>query len=180
MFLMTTVYRTSWSGAVGFFDNVACVLPILMLFMLGGLLGRLLNRLLGPGVIRQASDKFCQQREALETEFIQRAGERGIPRGLLWVKCDFEQEVHFVQNQGVGQLQALVEVTISFEAEPGGDMEGVEAVGNLRAATAVFFTDARSPGDWTTDGRAIFNLNPQQAIERFQDELTVVPEKALR
>ncbi len=177
MFLMATVYRTSWFGTEGFFDNLAYVLPILML---GGILGRLLNRLLGPGVIRQARDKFFQSRETLEVEFIQRAGERGIPRGLLWVNCDFEQEVHFVQNQGVGQLQALVEVTISFEAEPGGDMEGVEAVGNLRAATAVFFTDARSPGDWTTDGRAIFNLNPQQAIERFQDELTVVPEKALR
>lgn len=177
MFLTATVYRTFWSGTEGFFDNLAYLLPILML---GGILGRLLNRLLGPGVIRQASDKFFQTREALEAEFIQRAGERGIPRGLLWVKCDFEQEVLFVQNQGVGQLQALVEVTISFEAEPGGDMEGVEAVGNLRAATAVFFTDARSPGDWATDGRAIFNLNPQQAIERFQDELTVVPEKALR
>ncbi|MEK6248535.1 MAG: hypothetical protein N2C12_10180, partial [Planctomycetales bacterium] len=58
--------------------------------------------------------------------------------------------------------------TISFEAIEGGGMEEVEAVSNLRAATAVFFMD----GDrWDTRGRVIFNLEPAEAIERFQGVL---------
>ncbi len=50
-------------------------------------------------------------------------------------------------------------------------MEDNPNVGNLRAATAVFRFDGN---DWTTDGRAIFNLNPLQAIEHFQHELETV------
>ena len=50
-------------------------------------------------------------------------------------------------------------------------MEDVEAVGNLRAATAVFRHQA---GQWMTDGRAIFNLNPTEAIRHFHHELETV------
>jgi hypothetical protein len=59
----------------------------------------------------------------------------------------------------------LVGVTISFEAIEGGDMEGVAAVGNLRNASAVF---AYSGERWTTAGRAVFNLNPAEAVEHFK------------
>ena len=62
-------------------------------------------------------------------------------------------------------LLTLVGVTISFEAIEGGDMEGVEAVGNLRNASAVFFFQG---GQWQTNGRVIFNLNPNEAIEHFK------------
>jgi len=135
---------------------------------------------LEPCLIHHAREKFHRQRDSLESDFIQQANKRGIPRGLIWVGCDFESETHFVINRNAGQLQALVAVTISFEAEPGGDMEGVEAVGNLRAATVVFFTGAKKPGNWETDGRAIFNLDPTQAIEHFQGEMEVVPENLRR
>ena len=60
---------------------------------------------------------------------------------------------------------ALVGVTISFEAIEGGDMEGLEAVGNLRNASAVFFYQ---DGQWQTGGRVIFNLNPDEAVEHFK------------
>jgi hypothetical protein len=62
------------------------------------------------------------------------------------------------------QLFALVGVIISFEAIEGGGMEDVEAVGNLRSATAVF---VYRDGAWGTDGRAIFNLDPAESLERF-------------
>ena len=39
------------------------------------------------------------------------------------------------------------------KAMRGGGMEDVEAVGNLRAATAVFRVEK---GSWATDGRALF------------------------
>ena len=50
-------------------------------------------------------------------------------------------------------------------------MEDVEAVGNLRAATAVFRVER---GIWATDGRALFNLNPTEAIAYYQDNLELV------
>jgi hypothetical protein len=43
-------------------------------------------------------------------------------------------------------------------------MEEVEAVGNLRSATAVF---GYRDGAWGTDGRAVFNLEPSEALDRF-------------
>ena len=67
--------------------------------------------------------------------------------------------------------RALVAVTISFEAIPGGGMEEVEAVGNLRAATVVFRLDGP---EWETDGKACFNLSPAQTIDYFQHELETV------
>ena len=61
----------------------------------------------------------------------------------------------------------MVPVTISFEAIEGSDMEGVAAVGNLRNATALF---AFISGEWRTAGKAMFNLNPPEILERFQNE----------
>ena len=121
--------------------------------------------------LKKGCDAFGQQRERLEKEFLEFARRTGIPRGLVWVNCDFETEVCFVRDRSSRQLQALVPVTIAFEAEVGGDMEEVEAVGNLRAATAVFLYNGDS---WSTEGRAIFNLNPQQTVERHQESLEIV------
>ena len=50
-------------------------------------------------------------------------------------------------------------------------MEEVEAVGNLRAATALFTHDGR---EWTTQGRAIFNLEPREVLERYKDSLDAI------
>ena len=47
-------------------------------------------------------------------------------------------------------------------------MEDVEAVGNLRAATAVLIW---KKGQWTTEGRAVFNLEPREVLDRFKDSL---------
>ena len=75
-----------------------------------------------------------------------------------------DSAIEWVRAKQTGQWLALVGVTISFEAIEGGDMEGVEAVGNLRNASAVFyFQDER----WQTAGRAIFNLNPDEALRHF-------------
>ena len=47
-------------------------------------------------------------------------------------------------------------------------MEDVEAVAHQKAATALFrYHDHQ----WTTEGRAIFNLNPLEAIEYYHQEL---------
>jgi hypothetical protein len=111
--------------------------------------------------------RFLQQREHLEAAFFAAAAASGKPRGLRWKNCEWESEVAFARERQTGRLAALVAVGISFEAIEGGDMEGVAAVGNLRNASAVFFFDG---GRWRTTGRAIFNLNPGEALEHFKGQ----------
>jgi hypothetical protein len=118
-----------------------------------------------------ARQTFQRRREWLEAEFVTHAEASGKPRGLRWMNCDFADGVSFARDRRTGCYRALVGVTISFEAIEGGDMEDVEAVGNLRAATVVFRLDGP---EWRADGRALFNLNPEEAIERYRQDLEVV------
>jgi hypothetical protein len=118
---------------------------------------------------------FHRSREPLEARFVQRAESSGKPRGLRWVDCDFADEVTYCRDRRSGQLSALVALTISFEAIEGGGMEENENVGNLRAATAVFNYDRTR---WTTDGRALFNLNPTEAVQFYQANLELVAQEA--
>jgi hypothetical protein len=111
--------------------------------------------------------RFLQQREHLEAAFFTAAAASGKPRGLRWKDCEWENDVAFARERQTGRLMALVAITISFEAIEGGEMEGVEAVHNLRSASAVFFCDG---GRWRTAGRAIFNLSPAEAIEHFKGQ----------
>ena len=88
--------------------------------------------------LTRARRDFHRQREHLEARFLQIASRSGKPRGLEWTGCDFDDAVVYARDRRSGELSAFVAITISFEAIEGGPMEGVEAVGNLRAATAVF------------------------------------------
>src|SRR5262245_55091031 len=88
--------------------------------------------------LSRARDQFHRQRERLEARFVQIAGASGKPRGLSWSNCEFDDDVTYARDRRTGQLSAFVAVTIAFEAVEGGGMEHVEAVSNLRAATAVF------------------------------------------
>lgn len=121
--------------------------------------------------IKLAMLEFGEQRDRLEREFLQAAEATGKPRGLRWKQCDLRPGQLFAIDPQREELYALAGATISFEAIEGGGMEDVEAVGNLRFATAVF---AHRQRRWTTDGRVIFNLEPQQALERFQNQLVPV------
>jgi hypothetical protein len=126
---------------------------------------RPLRRLGREVQVERARESFRLQRERLEARFVDAARASGKPRGLIWTECDFEPALTLARDLRGGQLLGLVPVTISFEAVPDGPMEGVEAVGNLRNATAVF---EYARGRWTTTGRAVFNLNPDEAIEHFR------------
>ncbi len=119
----------------------------------------------------RARRDFHRHREHLEARFLQIASRSGKPRGLEWASCDFDDAVVYARDRRSGELSAFVAITIGFEAIEGGPMDGVEAVGNLRAATAVFRIRKRS---WGTDGRAIFNLNPTEAVRYFQENLELV------
>jgi hypothetical protein len=123
--------------------------------------------------VARARELFALQRERLEGLFLKAAAATGKPRGLRWVRCDFDSALVFAREKLTRQLVGLVSVTIQFEAIEGSDMEGLAAVGNLRNATAVFsFTS----GHWQTSGKAVFNLNPPEVLNHFQKDYEPVQE----
>ena len=142
------------------------VVPVI--FMLGLLLGapRLARRFRRRQEV-SAVDLFRMQREQLEAKFFDLARGRGIPRDLRWVDCEWLPEVTWGRAIEDGMLTAFVGVNIRFEAIEGGDMEDVEAVGLVRDAAAIFhFQDGR----WGTGGRAMFNMDPVDAIDRLSGQ----------
>ncbi len=114
---------------------------------------------------------FRTQREQLEAKFFDIASRLGKPRDLRWLDCDWQNRVTFGREVESGLLTAFAAVEIRFEAVEGGDMEYVEAVGLLRDAAAVFHYQ---DGNWGTGGRALFNMNPADALERLADQYEAV------
>jgi hypothetical protein len=125
-----------------------------------------LRRFGGAVQVERAKELFLLQRERLEPLFLEAAAASGKPRGLLWKETAFESELAFARDKATRQVVALVGVTIRFEAVAGSDMEGLPAVANLRNASAVFFFQR---GQWQTTGKAVFNLNPAEALHHFRN-----------
>src|SRR5262245_50767210 len=121
--------------------------------------------------VGRVNREFAKNRKELESLFFDAASRSGKPRGLAWKQCAFQDGMLLARDRVNGEFVALVGVTIGFEAIEGGGMEDVEAVGNLRAATAVFTHNGR---EWTTQGRAVFNLEPREVLERYRDSLDAV------
>jgi hypothetical protein len=120
----------------------------------------------------EARSLFQAQRSKLEGAFFTAASASGKPRGLRWKACEWEPGAEFAREIATGQLAALVGITIQFEAIEGSDMEGLPAVGNLRNASAVFFFHN---GRWQTTGKAVFNLNPDEALAHFRNQYERLP-----
>lgn len=113
---------------------------------------------------RHAVQSFRLRREQLEARFLDLARSQGKPRGLRWLDCDWLETTTFARDKSTGLITAFVGVNIRFEAIEGGDMEDVAAVSTLRDAVAVFHYQA---GQWGTGGRALFNMNPEDAVTRL-------------
>ena len=118
--------------------------------------------------VRRVTQEFARNRKDLESKFFQAASLSGKPRGLAWRQCAFQDGIALGRDRANGEIVGLVGVTIGFEAIKGGGMEDVEAVSNLRAATAVFTHNGR---EWTTQGKVIFNLEPREVLERYRESL---------
>ncbi|MCI0335464.1 MAG: hypothetical protein L0228_19830 [Planctomycetes bacterium] len=141
------------------------------LFVVACLLWTVLRPTLFARRKERALRQFVRDRRLLETKFFETAAASGKPRGLAWKSCAFQDGVLLARDRANGELVGLVGVTIGFEAIEGGGMEEVEAVSNLRAATAVFIWNG---SEWNTAGRAVFNLEPREVLERFRDNLDPV------
>jgi hypothetical protein len=119
----------------------------------------------------EARRDFHHQRERLEAKFVQLGAMNPKPDAPRWTDCQFDDDVAYARNRSSGELSAFVAVTIEMEGS-GGPAAGLgDAVGNLRAATAVFRFDR---DHWETDGRAIFNLSPTEAIHFYHRDLEMV------
>jgi hypothetical protein len=108
---------------------------------------------------------FQGRREQLQQEFLKVGAASGKPRGLRWESCDWGQDVFLARDRSCNGYVALMEVAIQFSAIEGGDMEDVEAVALAKNATAVFFFEA---GQWHAGGKALFNLNPEEVLDRYR------------
>ena len=117
--------------------------------------------------LERAREAFRLQRQRLEARFVQAAQASGKPRGLRWKNCHFDAEETFVRDRQTSEIAALVGVTIEFEAIAGSDMEGNPNVDLPRSASAVFFFHK---GHWNTVGKAVFNMNPGEALEHFKNQ----------
>ncbi|MEI6240310.1 MAG: hypothetical protein WCR51_07965 [Planctomycetia bacterium] len=124
--------------------------------------------------LARAQRDFHRQREQLEAKFIERASQSGKPRGLHWTDVAFDDDVVYARDRKSRGLKALVAIEVSFEAIEGGGMEHVEAVSNIRAATAEFLYDGSR---WQTDGRVYFNLAPTATVKYLASDLELVAEE---
>jgi hypothetical protein len=113
----------------------------------------------------EARRDFHLQRERLEAKFVQLGMSGSRPDVPRWTDCDFDDDVAYARSRSTKELSAFVGVTI--------EMEGLDegGLGTFRSATAVFRFDR---DHWETDGRAIFNLSPIEAIRYYQGDLEIV------
>ena len=123
---------------------------------------------------RRAIQQFRFDREHLEAKFFELAARSGKPRGLRWLACDWQNTVRFARDVRNGLLTAFVSVEVRFEAEEGGDLEDVAAVGTVRDACALFHWDGRH---WGTGGRALFNMDAHSAIARLEGQYAPVEQE---
>jgi hypothetical protein len=121
----------------------------------------------------KAREGFHAQRERLEAKFVQLASANSKPNSPHWDSCDFGDDVAYVRNRNTGELSAFVPLTVAVEELSTANGTG-EVVGNLRAGTAVFRFDR---DHWETDGKAILNLSPAQAIRFYRKDWEMIDQE---
>ena len=124
-------------------------------------------------LLANAKQRFHVQRERLEAKFVKLASAHLGPTAPQWTDCNFDDDVAYVRSRSTGELSAFVAVTIASEEQDAMTRGASDAVGNLQAGTAVFRFDLDC---WETDGRAILNLSPAEAVRRFGGDLEIVSE----
>jgi hypothetical protein len=113
---------------------------------------------------------FHAQRERLEAKFVQLAMAHASVDAPRWEECDFDDDVAYVRNRNTRELSAFVAVTLASA-----DFAGVKAgISGAPVGTAVFRFDR---DHWETDGKAILNRTPEEAIRLFQNDLEVVEQE---
>ena len=119
----------------------------------------------------EARRNFHLQRERLEAKFmiLGMVEDRAIED--RWSDCRFDDDVAYARSRASGELSAFVAVTIHVD-DPSSPIMIEGDLGDTSCeATAVFRFDGHH---WDTEGRAIFNLTPTEAIHFFERDLEMV------
>lgn len=116
---------------------------------------------------------FHRHREWLEAKFLGKAASRLRPEAPRWLDCDFDNDVAYVRNRVTGELAAFVAITVSLDDT---ELTGRTAP-SARSGTAVFRLDRKH---WDTEGLALLNLTPAEAIRFYQDDLEIVAQEVAR
>ena len=125
--------------------------------------GVMLRRFGGAVQLERARELFRLQHERYEEHLLAAAAATGKPRGLHWVSASITGDAVLARNKA-SRIVALVPVVVQFEPVEGSDMENVPMAKEPRVATALF---SFHRGEWHTDGRIVFNLDPMRAIAHF-------------
>ncbi|MBL8848361.1 MAG: hypothetical protein JNG89_01700 [Planctomycetaceae bacterium] len=148
-------------------ETVVAIVAGLVAAVVAAIVARPLIRRWRRAQQQRAINQFRFDREHLEAKFFELASQSGKPRGLRWLACDWQNTVRFARDKQSGLMTAFVSCEVRFEAEEGGDMEDVAAVGTIRDACAVFHWDGRH---WGTGGRALFNMDAHAAVTRLDGQ----------
>jgi hypothetical protein len=127
-----------------------------------------LRRTLHMARLADARRDFHFQRERLEAKFVRKAATRGRPNAPRWIDCEFDDDVAYVRNRVTGELAAFVALTVAVD-----DAEATDGP-SYRSGTAVFRLDHKR---WDTDGQALLNLTPAEAIRFYRDDLEIVAQE---
>lgn len=119
----------------------------------------------------EARRDFHRQRERLEAKFLHLGMSPGRREAPRWTDCEFDDGVAYARNRVTGELSAFVAVTIEMEESGGQGLASTDTVRSLRSATAVFRFDGSR---WETEGRAIFNKSPTEAIRLYHRDLELL------
>jgi hypothetical protein len=122
----------------------------------------------------RARREFHRHREWLEAKFIRLAASRATDGSPRWDDCYFDDAVAYVRNRNTNELSAFVEVTVAVDDFPGSPTDVAGIVSNVRVGTAVFRYDR---DHWETDGRAILNLSPAEAIRLYRNDLEMIDQE---
>ena len=121
-----------------------------------------------------ARRSFHWQRERLEFKFLQIAWANAGHDGPRWSDCEFDDDVSYVRSRNTHEISAFVRVTIAME--DGEFPIQPDPLHGHRWGTAVFRFDRNH---WETDGRAILDLSPSEAIQFYRDDLEIVGEELI-
>lgn len=119
----------------------------------------------------EACRDFHRHRERLEAKFMILGMTENRAAEDRWDDCRFDDDVAYARSRASGELSAFVAVTIHLEAPSDPLMIETNLGGTSCEATAVFRFDG---SHWDTEGRAIFNLTPTEAIHFFERDLEMV------
>jgi hypothetical protein len=151
-------------------------IPIVAIVLVGAIYFWYPRRRAAKTVLRlvQAKRRFHMQRERLEAKFVQLAAAHSKTNAPRWADCMFADDVAYVRNRTTGELSAFVAVTVSTDEPSASSQETADTVANLQAGTAVFRFDC---DHWETDGRAILNLSPSEAVRHYGSDFEMIGEE---